>query len=105
MVLFYFYTASISTVATQYHMGVYVFITYVLVLLLYPAGKLYFRIPLTLFTGFVVSSAIGFFLLYDGDPVAFHDRLMQVHRPGAAMVLVRHCPQQPDYGHLASGPS
>jgi len=79
MVLFYFYTAGISTVATQYHRGVYVFITYVLVFLLYPAGKLYFRIPLTLFTGFVVSAAALLFVTYGGDAVAFHDRLMQVH--------------------------
>ncbi len=40
MVLFYFYTAGVASVATQYHRGVYVFITYVLVFLLYPArGK------------------------------------------------------------------
>lgn len=79
MVLFYFYTASISTVATQFHVGVYVFITYVLVLLLYPAGTLYFRIPITLFTGFVLSFAIGLFFMYGGDAVAFHTRLLQVY--------------------------
>ncbi|MBW2501789.1 MAG: TRAP transporter fused permease subunit, partial [Deltaproteobacteria bacterium] len=79
MVLFYFYTAGITTVATQYHRGVYVFITYVLVFLLYPAGKLYMRIPLTLFTGFVISALIGFFFFYGGDPVAFHDRLLMVN--------------------------
>jgi TRAP transporter 4TM/12TM fusion protein len=79
LVLFYFYTASIATVATQYHLGVYVFITYVLVLLLYPAGKLYMRIPLTLFTGFVISAAIGFFFFYGGDAPAFHERLMHVY--------------------------
>jgi len=76
MVLFYFYTASISTVATQFHVGVYVFITYILVLLLYPAGKMYVRIPLTLFTGFILSSVIGIYLFYDGDPTAFHDRFL-----------------------------
>jgi TRAP transporter 4TM/12TM fusion protein len=79
MVLFYFYTAGVTTVATQYHRGVYVFITYVLVFLLYPAGKLYMRIPLTLFTGFVISALIGFFFFYGGDPVAFHDRLLLVN--------------------------
>ena len=61
------------------HRGVYVFITYVLVFLLYPAGKVYMRIPLTLFTGFVISSAAMFFIFHGGDPVAFHDRLMNVH--------------------------
>lgn len=39
MVLFYFYAAGIASVATQYHRGVYVFITYVLVFLLYPARR------------------------------------------------------------------
>ncbi|MDW7774110.1 MAG: TRAP transporter fused permease subunit [Desulfobulbaceae bacterium] len=82
LVLFYFYTASITTVATQYHLGVYVLITYILVLLLYPAGKLYMRIPLTLFTGFVISFAVGLFFFYGGDPVAFHERLMQVYNSG-----------------------
>ena len=57
MVIFYFYTAGITTVATQYHRGVYVFITYVLVFLLYPAGKFYLRIPINMFIGFVLSSA------------------------------------------------
>jgi len=79
MVLFYYYTAGITTVSTPYHRGVYVFITYVLVFLLYPAGKVYMRIPLTLFTGFVISSAAMFFIFHGGDPVAFHDRLMNVH--------------------------
>jgi len=79
MVLFYFYTAGIATVATQYHRGVYVFITYVLVFLLYPAGKLYFRIPVDLFVGFVLSAVVVLFVTYGGDTVVFHDRLMQVH--------------------------
>ena len=62
MVLFYFYTAGITTVSTQYHRGVNVFITYVLVFLLYPAGNLYLRIPLNLFIGFVLSSAVTLFM-------------------------------------------
>ena len=80
MVLFYFYTAGITTVATQYHRGVYVFITYVLVFLLYPAGKLYIRIPLTLFTGFIISAAIGLFFFFGGDTVAFHDYLLVINK-------------------------
>ncbi len=39
MVIFYFYTAGVASVATQYHRGVYVLITYILVFLLYPASK------------------------------------------------------------------
>jgi TRAP transporter 4TM/12TM fusion protein len=37
------------------------------------------RIPLTLFTGFIISALIGFFFFYGGDPVAFHDRLLMVN--------------------------
>ncbi len=80
MVIFYFYTAGITTVATQYHRGVYVFITYVLVFLLYPAGKLYVRIPINLFIGFVLSSALALFLFYGGDTVAFHDHLLVINK-------------------------
>ena len=79
MVLFYFYTASITTVATQFHLGIYVFITYVLVLLLYPAGRVYMRIPLNLLIGFIISSLLALYFLYGGDTVAFHDRLLQVY--------------------------
>jgi TRAP transporter 4TM/12TM fusion protein len=91
MVLFYFYTAGITTVSTQYHRGVYVFITYVLVFLLYPAGKLYLRIPLNLFIGFVLSSAVTLFMFYGGDTIAFHDHLLVINKAwrsggfGAAM--------------------
>jgi TRAP transporter 4TM/12TM fusion protein len=59
MVLFYFYTAGLATVATQYHRGIYVFVTYVLVFLLYPAGKSWIRIPLSLIIGSIFSSAIA----------------------------------------------
>jgi TRAP-type uncharacterized transport system fused permease subunit len=62
MVLFYFYTAGVASVATQYHRGVYVFITYVLVFLLYPVGKTWVRLPLNLFVGAVVSSAVAAWL-------------------------------------------
>lgn len=71
MVLFYFYTAGLATVGTQYHRGVYVFVTYVLVFLLYPAGKTSMRIPLSLIIGCIVSAAIaalGFYETVD----AFH---------------------------------
>jgi TRAP transporter 4TM/12TM fusion protein len=38
MVLIYFYGAGFQALGTQYHLGVYVLITFVLVFLLYPAG-------------------------------------------------------------------
>jgi len=71
MVLFYFYTAGLAAVATQYHRGVYVFVTYVLVFLLYPAGKTRMRIPLSLVIGGIIScavAALGFYETVD----AFH---------------------------------
>jgi len=74
MVLFYFYTAGLAAVATQYHRGVYVFVTYVLVFLLYPAGKTWMRIPLSLIIGGILSCAIaalGFFETTD----AFHTEI------------------------------
>lgn len=71
MVLFYFYTAGLAAVATEYHRGVYVFVTYVLVFLLYPAGKTWIRIPLSLIIGAIFSSAIAGFLVYESVDV-FH---------------------------------
>ncbi len=65
MVLFYFYTAGLAAVATQYHRGVYVFVTYVLVFLLYPAGKTWMRIPLSLIIGAIFSSAIAGLFAYE----------------------------------------
>lgn len=78
MVVFYFYTASIAAVSTQYHNGIYVFITYVLVFILYPAGNTRVGIPLSAVAGFVLSSIAIIFLAHNGDVVAFHDRLMAV---------------------------
>ncbi|WP_298037420.1 TRAP transporter fused permease subunit [uncultured Desulfuromonas sp.] len=76
MVLFYFYTAGLATVATQYHRGVYVFATYVLVFLLYPAGKTRIRLPLTLVLGAILST-VATALFFD-DTAAFHARLLEV---------------------------
>jgi TRAP transporter 4TM/12TM fusion protein len=78
MVLFYFYTAGVTSVATQYHRGVYVFLTYILVFLLYPAGKTPIRIVLALFLGAVISCAFAAAFVF-GDVVAFHDWLLVVH--------------------------
>ncbi len=76
MVLFYFYTAGVTSVATQYHRGVYVFITYVLVFLLYPASKAGVRGLLALFTGAVASCAVAALMVYP-DVASFHLRLTQ----------------------------
>ena len=56
MVVFYFYTAGLANVATQYHRGVYVLVTYILVFLLYPGGSTWFKYPLALLVGALVAS-------------------------------------------------
>ncbi len=91
MVLFYFYTAGITSVATQYHRGVYVFITYVLVFLLYPAPKSGMRGLLSAGMAAVASGAAAAWLLFP-DVAAFHDALvagqMRALGPMAVGVLV-----------------
>ncbi len=75
MVLFYFYTAGLAAVATQYHRGVYVFVTYVLVFLLYPVGRPRIHIPLSIIAGFFVSGAVAAIGFYDSID-AFHAALL-----------------------------
>ncbi len=77
MVLFYFYAAGVSSVATHYHRGVYVFITYVLVFLLYPAPRKSMRVVLSLFCGFLLASTIAVLVAY-GDVAVFHERLTAI---------------------------
>ncbi len=74
MVLFYFYTAGVTSVATQYHRGVYVFITYVLVFLLYPAPNNPIRGLLSLFTGAVISGTVVAAFFFP-DVATFHQQL------------------------------
>ncbi len=71
MVVFYLYTAGLATVATQYHRGVYVFVTYVLVFLLYPAGKTWMRVPLSLIIGTLFSCTIAGLVFFESTD-AFH---------------------------------
>ncbi|MCB9465471.1 MAG: TRAP transporter fused permease subunit [Candidatus Eisenbacteria bacterium] len=59
MVGFYFYTAGVASVATQFHLGVYVFITYVLVFLVYPAGRSWVRYILSFLVGFGATAAVA----------------------------------------------
>ncbi|QAR33370.1 TRAP transporter fused permease subunit [Geovibrio thiophilus] len=44
LVLFYSYSALVVPAATQYHKGVYVFVTYILVFLVYKSKSIFFRI-------------------------------------------------------------
>ncbi|GAB6191036.1 TRAP transporter permease [Desulfocastanea catecholica] len=75
LVLFYFYAAGISSVGTQYHLGIYVFITYVLVFLLYPAGSPTVRVVLSLLLSTVLVSVIAILFIYR-DHVVFYQMIM-----------------------------
>ncbi len=75
LVLFYFYAAGITSVGTQYHLGVYVLITYILVFLLYPVGNTYMRAPLGFTLGLFISSAVAIRFFFP-DSAAFYERLM-----------------------------
>lgn len=77
LVLFYFYAAGVSSVGTQYHLGVYVLITYILVFLLYPAGKTWVRAGLNLLLSFILSCAASIFFYYKNHTL-FYERLMDV---------------------------
>lgn len=59
LVLFYFYAAGVASVGTQYHLGVYVFITYVLVFLLYPTRNAPMQVILGYVLGLVISSVVA----------------------------------------------
>lgn len=77
MVLFYLYTAGLAAVATQYHRGVYVFATYVLVFLLYPAGRLKIQFVLSLLISVIISSTIAVVFFYETTS-AFHRHIYSV---------------------------
>lgn len=77
MVLFYFYAAGVKTVGTQYHLGIYVFITYVLVFLLYPAGSARVRVVLSGLLGLLLSGGLTVWL-FSPDIASFHARLLAV---------------------------
>ena len=87
MVLFYFYTAGLAAVATQYHRGVYVFVTYVLVFLLYPAGKTRIRVPLSLIIGVIYAAAIAALTSYPSAD-AFHAELTDGNMGLIGMIVI-----------------
>ena len=78
MVLFYFYSAGFASVATQLHRGVYVFITYVLVFLLYPAGRSWIRYAIATFLGIEIASVVAVLTAYP-DVTAYHGRFWEIY--------------------------
>lgn len=77
MVLFYFYTAGIASVATQFHRGVYVFLTVVLIFLYYPAGRTWVHWILSFVTAGLAVGAVAL-TWFSESPAAFHARLVHV---------------------------
>ncbi|MEZ4526673.1 MAG: TRAP transporter permease [Desulfobacterales bacterium] len=76
MVLFYFYAAGIAPVGIQYHLGIYVFITYILVFLLYPAGSSKMQWGLDILMGAVLAcTAAAFFYK---SPAVLHEKFIAV---------------------------
>ena len=96
LVLFYSYSAVVQPAATQYHRGVYVLVTYVLVFLLYPVGKSWVRYPLLIFVGAIVRVS----------GAALLERSLLVRRPGYADYVRRtsgFVPLPPRIDDVAAG--
>ncbi|TVQ84439.1 MAG: TRAP transporter permease [Chromatiaceae bacterium] len=65
MVLIYLYGAGVQSLDTQYHLGVYVLITFVLIFLRYPAGGRLAVASMSLLAGVLLALLAGSFLLFD----------------------------------------
>ncbi|MBR9856295.1 MAG: TRAP transporter permease [Gammaproteobacteria bacterium] len=74
MVAIYFYGAGVAALSTQYHLGIYVLITFVLVFLLYPAGSRTAHGGMSLISAPLLSLLVSCFLVYD-SPTAFYQQL------------------------------
>lgn len=74
LVLIYFYGAGFQALPTEYHLGVYVLITFVLVFLLYPAGGRVAVACMSVLSAFLVALGVTCFLVFD-SPVALWDQL------------------------------
>ena len=74
MVAIYFYGAGVAALSTQYHLGIYVLITFVLVFLLYPAGSRTAHGGMSLISATLLSLLVSCFLVYD-SPTAFYQQL------------------------------
>ncbi|MDX1268299.1 MAG: TRAP transporter permease, partial [Oceanisphaera sp.] len=74
MVAIYFYGAGVAALSTQYHLGIYVLITFVLVFLLYPAGSRTAHGGMSLISATLLSLLVSCFVVYD-SPTAFYQQL------------------------------
>ena len=77
MVIFYLYTAGLSTVSTQMHRGVYVFLTFAMIFLLYPAGSKIYKIIHSLIIGTIISSTLSI-VLYFKSSALFNEKFSNI---------------------------
>jgi len=75
LVVFYFYAAGVASVGTQFHLGIYVFITYILVFLLYPVGTTWIRGVMNLILAFLITSLLAILLVYK-DHIVYYQHIM-----------------------------
>ncbi|AEX99807.1 TRAP transporter, 4TM/12TM fusion protein [Oceanimonas sp. GK1] len=73
MVALYFYGAGVAALSTQYHLGIYVLITFVLVFLLYPAGSRAAHGGLSVVSAALLALLAGCFVIYD-SPTALYQQ-------------------------------
>jgi len=74
MVLIYFYGAGVQALDTQYHLGVYVLITFVLVFLLYPAGGRIAVGAMSVWSAALLAVLVSCFWIFE-SPTAFYNQI------------------------------
>jgi TRAP transporter 4TM/12TM fusion protein len=74
MVLIYFYGAGFQSLETQYHLGVYVLITFVMIFILYPAGSRLALFWLSLIAAGLLAVLASSYLVFE-SPEAFYDQI------------------------------
>lgn len=74
MVLIYFYGAGVQALSTEYHLGIYVLITFVLVFLYYPAGSRAAVGGMSILSAALLSTGVSSFLLFD-SPTEFYAQI------------------------------
>jgi TRAP transporter 4TM/12TM fusion protein len=74
MVAVYFYGAGVQALSTQYHLGVYVLITFVLIFLLYPPGGRFAIAVTSVWAGTLLAILASSYLIYE-SPTAFYEQI------------------------------
>jgi len=74
LVLIYFYGAGFQALPTEYHLGVYVLVTFMLVFLLYPAGSRTAHVVMAVFAAFLLAVLASSYLVFE-SPFALWDQL------------------------------